>query len=86
MIEQCSVAVGLKLVAVDVIEEFYAVFGHDVTRPVKDGNRLAASLFIKRVAMRNPGAAGISQPKRFGLAGDSFRVVSVLIDFASGIP
>ena len=77
-VEQCALAVRLKLVAVRVVEEFQSMFGERGTGTIEDRGRLATGLFVERVLVRNPGAAGVLQAERLRLARYVFEVVAQL--------
>src|SRR5206468_11464418 len=74
-IQQRALSIGLKLEAVHMIKELNAGLGQDRPGLVEDGGRVLAFLLVERALVRDPGAAGIAEPKFLGVARNALRVI-----------
>src|ERR1044072_7172909 len=77
-VEQRAVTVWQKLITVRVIEELDSVLRKRFTSAIENRRRLAASLFIERIFVRNPRATGILQAQQLCFARHSFNIVAAL--------
>src|SRR5438270_13228251 len=66
----------LEFITMRVIEEDYSLLGQCGARTIENRCCLAAALFVKRVIVRYPRAAGIFQPERFGFSGDTVNLIA----------
>jgi hypothetical protein len=76
-VEQSTISMLLKFIAVRVVEEFQAVFGQRLAGAIENRAGLATGLFIERVCVRNPGATGVLQAERLRIARNTLDVVAV---------
>ena len=58
-----------------MIKELNSGLGQDRPGLVEDGGRVLAFLLVERALVRDPGAAGIAQPKFLGVARNALRVI-----------
>src|SRR5437867_8411027 len=75
-IEKRALPVRLKLVSVRMIKKLYAAFGQRFAGAIKHRNGVAAGLLVEVTSVRYPGATGILQTKRLGVAGDALDIVA----------
>src|SRR6266481_3742936 len=75
-VEQRTLAVRHKLIAMRVIKELQSVFGERFTSPIEDLDRFATGRFVKGIFMGNPGAADILLSQDLCLSSNSFDIVT----------
>src|SRR2546423_10729237 len=67
----------LELVAMSMVEEFQAMLGERFSRFIENRRRFTAGLLIEIAFVRNPGATGVFQAQRMGLAGHALGIITI---------